>query len=607
MPNPERASEVEVSMSARANAEQSSLDVAIIGAGVSGLYTGWRLIAPEFVGSDTPPTTAIFEMDQRIGGRLWSANDLPGLPGVSAEIGGMRYMEYVPQERTGQGIVSKLIEKFKLAPVEFSMGDQNLSLNYLRGRHFRNEDWKRMTRGPCSESAAVHGNELTNPYNLRKSALGKSPDQLFTEIVERVLRANKVPPPKTREEWDRVKPKLTYDQGPDKGERLESMGFWNLIEQELGQEGYELLSQGGGYYSNTINWNAAEALPYVTGDFGATVKYKTIEGGFDQIAKKLATAYTDSGGRILLGYQLITFERTLADESPRKYRLTFKNTGTGEKSAVYADRIVLAMPRRSLELLSESNLLSAADPSGLVRHNIRSVIGEPSFKLLAFFREPGSNPYLPWWQRSRWQLSAGRSITDLPMRQCYYFASNAQTRCALMLASYNDMSTVDFWKVLEVPDSGHAELQQIATRQHGDERFVPTLPAQVSQEFETCFHDAIERYEQAPKRMVEHALVQLAELHAMETVPRPYFTLYKNWNDDPYGGGYHAWKAWYDVGKVMKFMRKPLPDEQVHICGEAYSDQQGWVEGAFCVAELMLQEHLGSRPPEFLKGYYLGR
>ncbi len=39
---------------------------------------------------------------------------------------------------------------------------------------------------------------------------------------------------------------------------------------------------------------------------------------------------------------------------------------------------------------------------------------------------------------------------------------------------------------------------------------------------------------------------------------------------------------------VMPYMRKPLNDEQIHICREAYSDQQGWVEGAFCEAEKML-------------------
>jgi hypothetical protein len=45
----------------------------------------------------------------------------------------------------------------------------------------------------------------------------------------------------------------------------------------------------------------------------------------------------------------------------------------------------------------------------------------------------------------------------------------------------------------------------------------------------------------------------------------------------------------------------------IDICSEAYSGQQGWVEGAFCVAERMLQEQFGlSRPSWLPADYYLG-
>ncbi len=57
----------------------------------------------------------------------------------------------------------------------------------------------------------------------------------------------------------------------------------------------------------------------------------------------------------------------------------------------------------------------------------------------------------------------------------------------------------------------------------------------------------------------------------------------------------------------MPDMRQPHVGESIHICGEAYSDQQGWVEGAFCVAEKMLQEHYGLTRPNWIpEDYYLG-
>ncbi|MFT6709512.1 MAG: hypothetical protein ACJATF_004379 [Flavobacteriales bacterium] len=54
-------------------------------------------------------------------------------------------------------------------------------------------------------------------------------------------------------------------------------------------------------------------------------------------------------------------------------------------------------------------------------------------------------------------------------------------------------------------------------------------------------------------------------------------------------------------------MRQPQKDERIFIVGEAYSDQQGWVEGAFCVTEHIMREKYGLECPDWLdKDYYLG-
>ncbi|MFC0182339.1 FAD-dependent oxidoreductase [Pseudarcicella hirudinis] len=108
--------------------------------------------------------------------------------------------------------------------------------------------------------------------------------------------------------------------------------------------------------------------------------------------------------------------------------------------------------------------------------------------------------------------------------------------------------------------------------------------------------------------MVDEAMKQIRELHGHpELIPEPYTSAYKDWSGNPYGGGYHAWKAKYDVWNVMPFMRKPSQNDNIYICGEAYSDQQGWVEGAFCVTEHIMQDYFGLLWPDWLnKEYYLG-
>jgi len=574
------------------------VDVAIIGAGVSGLYSGWRLLTdrsnPNLWLDAGRPQVAIYELSERVGGRLFSVTDLPGLPNVVGELGGMRYMEH-------QRLVSSLIQELGLPSIPFPMGDTSRNLFYLRRDRFTDQGWT---------DPAVH-----KPYAIDPEYQNRHPDDLFSMVVDRVLAANGQSRPTDRQGWDAIKHILRYYQGPDKGYLLEHVGFWNLLMDQLGNEGYELLAQGGGYYSNTINWNSAEALPYIVGDFGGAIEYKTLEGGFDQIARGLESAYRTAGGMIRTSRMLVNFrhnDHSDPDSQRYRYQLFLRDPAEpNTQQVVYANRIILAMPRRSLELLSQDNFLFASGTELDVISNVRSVIGEPSFKLLMGFYEEGQTE--PWWQR-RLGLESGRSITDLPMRQCYYFGTDPETRHSLLLASYNDMSTVDYWKVLEDPNGGLLRFRMArrlrAVIEQG--RFEPRATPAASRQ---ALQQASESYPQAPRRMVEHSLAQLKELHDLPDtpegpqIPEPYTTAFMNWNDDPYGGGYHAWKANYDVGATMQFMRRPQPGEAVHICGEAYSDQQGWVEGAFCIAELMLREHFGLTTPPWLapQDYYLGR
>ena len=93
-------------------------------------------------------------------------------------------------------------------------------------------------------------------------------------------------------------------------------------------------------------------------------------------------------------------------------------------------------------------------------------------------------------------------------------------------------------------------------------------------------------------------------------IPEPYVSAFYDWGADSYGGGYHAWAGGSRVPApwdVAKRMRKPFDDLPVHICGEAYSDQQAWVEGSLCSTELMLQEHFGMAYPDWMPpNYYFG-
>jgi hypothetical protein len=51
---------------------------------------------------------------------------------------------------------------------------------------------------------------------------------------------------------------------------------------------------------------------------------------------------------------------------------------------------------------------------------------------------------------------------------------------------------------------------------------------------------------------------------------------------------------------VIHAIARPRADLDVYICGEAYSDGQGWVEGALQTAEIVLQKHFDLPAPDWV-------
>jgi len=65
--------------------------------------------------------------------------------------------------------------------------------------------------------------------------------------------------------------------------------------------------------------------------------------------------------------------------------------------------------------------------------------------------------------------------------------------------------------------------------------------------------------------------------------------------------GYYAYAAHYNIGEVKQNIRKPSQlidgaDANIFIVGETYSNDQAWVEGAYCTAESVLNDFFGITP-----------
>ena len=91
-------------------ATSDTLDTAIVGGGVSGLYSAFRLVEAGMPANQL----AVFEATDRIGGRTFSVR-MPGAEGIVSEFGGMRYL-------TSHRIATALIEHLAIPNRGFPMG-----------------------------------------------------------------------------------------------------------------------------------------------------------------------------------------------------------------------------------------------------------------------------------------------------------------------------------------------------------------------------------------------------------------------------------------------------------------------------------------------------
>ncbi len=521
--------------------EQRQADIAIIGGGVSGVYCGWKL-QQRFPNKKI----VLLEMGDHIGGRLLSVVP-PDIPDMVAELGGMRILQ------NAQPLIVKLIADLnKKLPADQQIEtypfpvDQPQNIAYLRGVHLRLADF------------TIQPDKV--PYNLSFLERGNSPGGVIVNAIEQIVPGI-------------TNPDLTEDQrrrmardAEFAGKKLYQQGFWNVLARVLSGEGYRFGEDVGGYNSTLSNWNAADAIPWYLSDFGITPEYKGFSKGFQGVPLTLASFFTDLGGTICLNTKLEGFSR-VEDQ--------FELITAG--FTLRASQLILAMPRRSLDLLAPT---SPPLQAPAVQQLIGSVTPRPLFKLFTTY----SNP---WWRAAGYTdpagqsfvVQSGRTVTDLPVRQTYYWpnsdGSPATSGRAMLLASYDDGTNIGFWDGLRYKRSGgSAGKARIGQDDFvGEARCDPNLP--------WCQY-------RAPQAMVLEVARQLQRIHGLSYTPWVLNAAYHDWGQDPFGGGWNSWNIGVKSWEVIEKIVQPEPGVPLFICGEAYSDSQGWVEGALQTADLVL-------------------
>ena len=100
--------------------------------------------------------------------------------------------------------------------------------------------------------------------------------------------------------------------------------------------------------------------------------------------------------------------------------------------------------------------------------------------------------------------------------------------------------------------------------------------------------------------MARLAHQQIKQVLGVDDAPEPYYAHFQNWTKDPWGAGWHAWTAGHNDDVLIPQILQPLAGETIYVCGETWSNVQGWVQGALNTSEVMLQNKLGLTFPAWL-------
>jgi monoamine oxidase len=521
---------------------ETRCDVAIVGAGIAGLYCAWRLLK-----ADRTLRVRIVEQSPRPGGRLMSVDLLRDAGAPKVELGGMRFTD-------SQQLVNRLVRDLaadepraarELTPVDFTF---HTTLAFLRQKRVCDPTGRAI---PSHVPYQLRDKETT-PLAELAARVAKRGIETALDLVLKdprvkgtrcarltaTLRANLTRSALSPEEWREWQQTASID-----GIRLCHIGVWNLLQRCLLQDEFLLLHSALGYESLLANSNATQAIPVFLADFAVTA-YHTLYGGMEALPRALVAWLRRLDPGIL---SLSTAIRRIERRPDGTFHLFARMPDKSDQRMCTARTVILAVPQAGLEQID----LAGFNPAAARRfreHDLQQVTGHPAVKLYLMYDRP-------WWEKDV-GLRA-RAVTDLPVRQVYYLGDH-ESRKALVMASYSDDHYVDFWDPL-IDD--------------------PAVPAKDQA-----------RHVASPT-ILTSAHEQLQQIHGRRLPSSPLAGRVKEW-----AHAWHFWKVHTQPWLGAQKMVRPFAGAELYTCGEAYSLEQGWIEGALKSAERVLARIGVSRP-----------
>ena len=525
-------------------------DIIIVGAGVSGLYSAWRLLK-----QDPKRKVTIIERLDRTGGRL--DTDLIKIKDetdeetvVRDEEGGMRFTYQMDE-------LMSLIYGLKLCNqiVSFPMTTNRF---FVRGHSFTADEAKANNNAIWSEL-----------YDLDPAEQNQSPGDILGTIYNRILKENGVnqaPEKPTPEFWQTFR--LDYKWNGVTLNKWQMGGLFS--EMGYSKECIKMMVDTVGFQAPFLSTVSAGEAWQILEDFPKNPHYHTFKYGFSTLIKALQKEVEAMGGEIFLNRNLNSISKTEGGD----YTLELSKVDSNYKSIAWntpkteikASKVILAIASNAMQqVFVDSPVLRKAKNAQQIWEDIHSIVNMRLLKINLYFEKP-------WWRNGdsgQPEIDFGPSFTDLPVNAVYPFypVDGPENNKPAALTIYCDYNNTNYWQGLQnVGPLFDSELQ----REH-------------SKSPQTLFA--------ASQAVVNEATKQFKQLFKTHYVPEPVMTSYRNWDgEDNFGFAYHQWALNTDDKQVIKRMTKLVNDEEIYSCNESWSDMQGWVNGSIRSTDLVLAE-----------------
>jgi monoamine oxidase len=586
-------------------------DVAIVGGGIAGMYCSLKL-------AQQHQKIALFERSNRCGGRIETVLMGKGQE-FKAEFGPMRY------EEKRQKSLKKLLDELQLeyAPFPPYQSSQPKWPDY----NIQDPEEQRWQDNPLN----LLQMGVLKILGMYREGMSKA------EMNEAVAKFERQEPAIAPEYDFDILRRTARQGGKSNGELLYTRGFWNALSDVLSHRAVlKIRDLGNFYHLIAENPNAIEWIIFWLNGFQPNDRLVGIKGGSAQLTKELLKQLHQFENFTLVNSQEL---RGLRSEG-EMVRLYFQ----GEVEEVLAKRVILALPKQPLLRLSPYI-------PEIIQKALDTVIEIPLLKLFFVTDAPWWDEDTPpqtgaytlptremhYYQEHCLQCSQARQAEyqvalnqqriptamrdefldagiDLPLdmtvelkdngtgwilyytpaRKIHEYFIRREDMSVFnkngkgMVMIYTDRPGSEYWKDY-ILDAHTHECAEIRGDLRLVERFFKYLAYSFEMEQQNVENSTSQilpnwqRFQtQSTQKIVEELKGTIEDFGIHD------------WGKAPYHGACHVWrpnaKSWEVIARLKAFslIHDPEKHKNIHICGEAYSDHQGFIEGALRSAQCVL-------------------